>query len=102
MQSELDAFLVAAYRETEYQVTEGAPFVLRVNKPCPELLGLYGVTNISCAAFITGYNPFSQELTEAENAARQTELASELKRRSLSYFQGVGQHPSGDWPGGHL
>ncbi len=99
MQSELDAFLVAAYRETEYQVTEGAPFVLKVDEPCPALLGLYRAKNVSCAAFITACNPFSRELTDSENAVRQTELASELKRRSLSYLEGVGHHPSGDWPG---
>ena len=99
MQSELDASLVAAYRETECRVTEGEPLVLRVDELCPALLGLYRAKNVSCAAFRTAYNPFSQELTDAENALRQTDLASELKRRSLSYFEGVGQHPSGDWPG---
>ena len=99
VQSELDASLVTAYRETEYQVTEGEPFVLKVDEPCPALLGLYRAKNVSCAAFITACNPFSCELTDVENAVRQTELASELKRRSLSYLEGIGQHPSGGWPG---
>jgi len=98
VQSELDASLVTAYRETEYRVTEGEPFALRVDEPCPKLLGLYRAKNVSCAAFITACNPFSRELTDAENAVRQTELAAELKHRSLSYLEGVGQHPSGDWP----
>jgi hypothetical protein len=99
MGSGLDLVLVTAYRETEYQVTEGESFLLRVDEPCPSLLGLYRAKNVSCAAFITACNPFSQELTDAENAVRQTELAAELKHRSLSYLQGVGQHPSGNWPG---
>jgi hypothetical protein len=99
VQSELDASLVTAYRETEYRVTEGEPFVLKVDEPCPALLGLYRAKNVLCAAFITAYNPFSQELTDAENAVRQKDLAFELKRRSLSYFEGIGQHPSRDWPG---
>jgi hypothetical protein len=99
VQSELDASLIAAYRETEYQVTGGEPFALRVDEPCPELLGLYRANHVSCAAFITACNPFSRVLTDADNAVRQTDLAAELKRRSLSYFQGVGRHPSGDWPG---
>ncbi len=99
MGSGLDLVLVTAYRETDYRVTEGESFVLRVDEPCLELLGLYRAKNVSCAAFITAYNPFSQELTDAENAVRQTELAAELRRRSLSYFGGVGQHPSGGWSG---
>ena len=99
MKSELDASLVTAYRETEYQISEGESFVLRVDEPCPALLGLYRAKNVSCAAFVTACNPFSRELTDAENAVRQTELAAELRRRGLNYFQGVGQHPSEDWPG---
>jgi hypothetical protein len=99
MGSGLDLVLVAAYRETEYRVTVGEPFVLRVDEPCLGLLGLYRAKNISCAAFITACNPFSRELTDAENAVRQTELAADLRRRSLSYFEGVGQHPLGGWPG---
>jgi hypothetical protein len=99
MGSGLDLVLVTAYRETEYRVTEGASFVLKVDEPCPALIGLYRAQNVSCAAFITACNPFSRELTDAENAVRQTDLAAELKRRGLSYLEGVGQHPSGGWPG---
>jgi hypothetical protein len=91
--------LLAAYRETEYRVTEGKSFVLRLDEPCPELLGLYRAKNVSCAAFITACNPLSQPLNAEENAGRQAELRSELARRSLFYLEGIGQHPSGDWPG---
>ena len=99
MNTGCDSSLIKAYEETEYRVTQGYPFVLRVDVPSPALLGLYRAKNVSCAAFITACNPFSRELTDAENAVRQTDLVSKLKRRSLSYLEGVGQHPSGDWPG---
>ncbi len=99
VQSELDASLINAYLETEYRVTQAHPLVLRVDVPSPELASLYKAKGASCAAFITACNPFSCELSDADNAKRQAELAAELKRRSLSFFEGVGQHPSGDWPG---
>lgn len=99
MQSELDASLITAYRETEYRVTQDHPLVLRVDVPSPELASLCKTRGASCAAFITACNPFSRELSAANNAMRQAELAAELKRRSLSFFEGVGQHPSGNWPG---
>ena len=67
--------------------------------PSPELASLYKAKSASCAAFITACNPFSRELSDADNAKRQAELAAELKRRSLSFFEGVGQHPSRDQPG---
>ncbi len=57
--------------------------MLRVDEPCPELLGLYRAKNISCAAFITACNPFSQELSDAENAAKQTDLAADQKMMVL-------------------
>lgn len=99
VQSELDASLINAYRETEYGVKQAHPLVLRVDVPSPELASLYKAKGASCAAFITACNPFSRELSDADNAKRQAELAAELKRRSLNFFEGVGQHPSGDWPG---
>lgn len=64
-----------------------------------ELIALYQTHNVDCAAFITAFNPFSQELTTDENHRRQEVLAKDLTGRSLSFVEGVGQHPSGAWPG---
>ena len=91
--------LIKAYQETEYRVTQGHSLALRVDAPCPELASLYKAKGVSCAAFITACNPFSNLLGDEENAKRQASLAAELKRRGLCFFAGVGQHPSGNWPG---
>jgi hypothetical protein len=91
--------LIRAYQETEYRVTQEHSLVLRVGTPSPELASLYKVKGASCAAFITACNPFSNLLSNEENAKRQADLAAELKRRSLCFFAGVGQHPSGNWQG---
>jgi len=95
----LSASLISAYRETEYRVTQGRPFVLRIDEPCAQLSGLYKATHHACAAFITACNPFSRSVSDAENTQRQIELSKELRGRSLMFLEGVGQHPSGDWPG---
>jgi hypothetical protein len=97
--SELSASLIAAYRETEYRVVAERPFVLRIDEACAELLDLYKASNLACAAFITACNPFSRALSDAQNIQRQGELAKELRGRSLKFLEGVGEHPSGDWPG---
>jgi hypothetical protein len=52
-----------------------------------------------CAAFITAWNPFSQQLSEQENKDRQQELKAKLKTRGLAFVDGIGQHPSNEWPG---
>lgn len=99
MQSALDATLICAYRETEYRITQDCDFVLEVGVASNELAGLYKSGKVSSAAFITACNPFSRQLTSAENMKRQGELAAELIRRGLAFLEGVGQHRSGDWPG---
>jgi hypothetical protein len=63
-----------------------------VQKP----LGQY---NTSCAAFITAWNLFSQQLSPKENEQRQQELKAQLKTRGLRFIDGIGQHPSNEWPG---
>ena len=97
--SKLDASLINAYSETEYRVTQDSSFVLKVGVPSSKLAALYKTKNVSCAAFITACNPLSKQLSETDNVNRQSELSAELKRRSLSIREGVGRHPSGDWPG---
>ena len=51
------------------------------------------------SAFITACNPLGVELTVDENDSRQRRLASDLEQRGLNFLDGVGQHPTGDWPG---
>ena len=98
-ESTLPPALIQAYRETEYRVLAEPPFVLTVGIASSELTGLYQARKVACAAFITTFNPFSRELALDENHRRQTELAKELTRRGLGFVDGVGQHPSGNWPG---
>ena len=51
------------------------------------------------AAFITAWNPFSEQLSLLKNEERQNALKAELKRRGLKFIDGIGQHPSNNWPG---
>lgn len=96
-ESTLPPALIQAYRETDYRVLAEPPFVLTVGIASPDLIRLYQAHKVACAAFITAFNPFSQELTADDNRRRQAELAKELTRRSLGFVDGVGQHPSGNW-----
>ncbi len=90
---------VQAYLETEYRVLVDPPFTLRVGRASAELLSAHKRQKADCSAFLTACNPFSQAFDAASNEVRQAALAKELTRRSLPYVQGVGQHPSNQWPG---
>ena len=91
--------LAQAFAETHYIVHHETPFVIHIGRPCPELEALISEHNALSAAFITAWNPFSQNLLAKENEDRQDELKTSLKKRGLIYIDGIGKHPSNNWPG---
>jgi hypothetical protein len=91
--------LIQAFTETDYIVHHEPPFTMNIGKPCEELKKLMANRNALGAAFITAWNPFSQKLSAINNEARQQELKEILKKRGLTFIDGIGQHPSNNWPG---
>ena len=97
--SVIDQRSIQAYLETDYHVHGDAPVTLNIGVANPTLSALYKAHRIESSAFITACNPFSQPFDESANADRQAALARELQQRSLSYIEGIGQHPSNEWLG---
>ena len=91
--------LIQAYMETDFHVLGGVSFTLRVATPSNELLETHKAHRVECSAFLTACNPFSKELNANDNDARQLALSRELASRSLEFVEGIGQHPSNQWPG---
>lgn len=94
----IDPATVQAYRETNYGVQATDPFVLRVGEACPKLLALHQQHRVDCSAYITACNPFSQVYEKEVNTERHAALGHELAQGGLTYLEGVGQHPSNQWP----
>lgn len=96
--------LLAAYRETEYQVGGPSPlfpfppFVLRIDEFSPELARLHALHKVACSSFITAANPHSEPLAPAVNAQRLRQLENQLRAMSLNFLQGQGRHPQNGWP----
>jgi len=99
MQAVMEENLIHAYAETQYCVEDDPPFTLMVGQASVALLACHKRHRVDCSAFITAWNPFSQQLTAQENEERHQALIAEIKGRSLSFLPGVGQHPSNNWPG---
>lgn len=95
----IDAGLIQAYRETHYQVLGTGPFTLRVDEHSAALAAAHERFQTGCNAFITACNPFSEDVGAASNEQRHVDLRLELTRRGFTYIEGVGQHPSNQWPG---
>lgn len=95
----IDSATIQAYLETDYHVRGDTPVTLKIGVANPTLAALHKAHGVECSAFITACNPFSQSLDPPANDERQTALARELKQRSLTFIEGVGQHPTSDWLG---
>ena len=98
-ESIIDAVTVQAFRETEYRVHGDEPFTLRVGETCSALAAAHKRHRVDCSAYITACNPFSQILDDEANAERHAALGREISQRSLASIEGIGQHPSNQWPG---
>ena len=97
--SVIDQRSIQAYLETNYHVHSDAPLTLNIGVANPTLAALHKAHRIESSAFVTACNPFGQAFDESANAERQAALARELQQRSLTYIEGIGQHPNNKWPG---
>ena len=96
----IPADLITLYAETIYQVdVPGKAIDLHIGVESAELAELHAKHKVTCSAFITACNPYSQELSDEENEQLQANLASELTCRNLKFFSGMGRHPSGNCKG---
>lgn len=95
--SEISPVTIKAYLETDYCVFGESQFVLRAGIPNESLAKLYKRLKTNCGVFLTAFNPFSDDVGVAANTVRQVELEKELNRRNLTFFDGIGKHPSGEW-----
>ena len=95
----IDPALWEAYEKTHFIVQSTPEFVLKIGQYSEELKQLFIHRSLSTAAFITAYNPFSQQLSEDENLERQEKLVKEIQSRGLNLLQGLGQDPDHKWEG---
>ncbi len=98
-ESIIDAATVQAFRETEYRVHGDEPFTLKVGETCLALVAAHKRHRVDCSAYITALNPYSQILADEANAERHAALGREIGQRSLASIEGIGEHPSNQWPG---
>ena len=91
--------LISAYEVTNFHVKAEPAFTLNVGKGSEELKALFKQNNVTNAAFITAWNPYSKSLSDEENQTRNDQLKNELNLRSLKFIDGFGQDPLAKWSG---
>ncbi|MDT7835920.1 DUF3293 domain-containing protein [Aquabacterium sp. OR-4] len=75
------------------------PFTLRIGEPSAALAAAHARHGVDCSAYVSACNPLGRPLGERDNAERHAALGRELADRGLASLPGIGQHPTGDWPG---
>jgi len=93
----LSADLICAYESANYHVRSEKPFIMEVNKRSDRLSDLFWTYRVSCAAFITAYNPLSKPLPYEENQLRNKNLKSDVESMGLILISGYGQDSLGEW-----
>lgn len=90
--------LIRAYREAKYVVQYLEPIELRIGRVNENLKGLLEVFNVTTAAFITAFNPYSEVLSDAENEQAQNQLRMDIESLGYEGVLGFGQDIAEEWP----
>jgi len=91
--------LLQSYKSADYHVDAYPSFILKISMHSPELESIYKTSHKHTAAFITAFNPYSQELSSQENKDRNHKLEKLIQSLGFDYIHGEGKCGDGDWDG---
>lgn len=94
--TEIPRDLIMAYETTDFGVLEPREFTLRVGQRSADLQSLYVDMSVTCAGYLTAWNPFSKEASELENENAQQQLLRQLSLEGFPALSALGIDPSGD------
>ena len=94
----LDQDLIRAYRATNYMVCAEPSFELRIGEHSAPLASLFDEREVSCAAYITAWNPEGIAVAQEANEAAQRRLRAEAVELGFECIEGEGRGEIGDWP----
>jgi hypothetical protein len=90
--------LVRTYREACYSITHGQSIIeLLVGQVNSALVQLMQERQVSTAAVLTAYNPYSESKSQAENALAQQQLLQALAKQGIATLSALGSDPNGAW-----
>ena len=90
--------LLEAYKVAKYVfVYDSKDIGLRLNEVCPEADRIFESLEAKKAFFITPENPFSIELSDAENSLRHDRFKQALLDNNCAFFKGYGTDEKEIW-----
>ena len=91
MKSGIEPSLRQKYLDTDYIISDDPPLLMKIGEQSGDLRVLLGSMGVESAAFITAWNPRSEQLTDDENDDRQGMLLTDIEKMRLNYLVGLGQ-----------
>ena len=91
--------LLESYKSADYHVYTTPSFILKIGMHSTELEIIYKKSNTHTAAFVTAFNPFSQELSNQDNKVRNNKLEKLIQSHHFDYIHGEGKCGDGEWDG---
>lgn len=97
--TEISREKILAYSEAIYRAGTGpSAFVLRIGTFSPELERCFLANRVSCALFITAFNPLGIIADDESNESSHAHLGDELRAHRVKCIEGEGADPAGLWP----
>ena len=97
MTDAIPAELVAAYSATLYEVLGDLSAVISITDTAGAHDPWLTQNNSQTAVVITAWNPFSEQMAPAINAAANIRLQMSIETRKLHSAPAQGRHPLGEW-----
>ena len=95
----IDPALIKAYRQAVYEVqTNKQDHSLRIGEVNHQLVEVMKQRQVTTAAYLTAFNPYSQQLSLDENIVAQEHLVADLDSLAISYLKGRGRDAAELWP----
>ena len=91
MTTNINKELLDSYNEANYHVYADPSFIFKIDISSKELRKLLIELNVKFAAFITAFNPYSQELSLKKNRLRNKKLEGKIQSLDLYYIKGDGR-----------
>ena len=91
--------LLESYESADYHVDASPSFIIKIGIHSAELDSIYKTSHKYTAAFITAFNPYSQELSNQENKDRNHKLEELIQSLHFDYIHGEGKCGNDDWDG---
>lgn len=90
--------LIRAYREANYVIEGSQNIVLKIGQVNQDLRKVLKDNEVTAAAFITAFNPYSEIFNDKENLEAQESLCVDIKNLGYSILNGYGQDEAEEWP----